>query len=54
MKNLDKKLKNLEDEIVVNRLQKKQRRERIDKRDSLIHEKFIKIWNEKVENNKKI
>ena len=53
MKNLDKKLKNLEDEIVENRLQKKQRRERIDKRDSLIHEKFIKIWNEKVVNNKK-
>ena len=51
MKNLDKKLKNLEDEIVENRLQKKQRRERIDKRDSLIHEKFIKIWNEKVANN---
>ena len=53
MKNLDKKLKNLEDEIVENRLQKKQRRERIDKRDSLIHEKFIKIWNEKVAKNKK-
>lgn len=53
MKNLDKKLKNLEDEIVENRLQKKQRRERIDNRDSLIHEKFIKIWNEKVVNNKK-
>ena len=53
MKNLDKKLKNLEDEIVENRLQKKQRRERIDKRDSLIHKKFIKIWNEKVANNKK-
>ena len=53
MKNLDKKLKNLEDEIVENRLQKKQRKERIDKRDSLIHEKFIKIWNEKVVNNKK-
>ena len=35
MKNLDKKLKNLEDEIVENRIQKKQRRERIDKRDSL-------------------
>ena len=51
MKDLDKKLKNLEDEIVENRLQKKQRRERIDKRDSLIHEKFIKIWNEKVANN---
>ena len=51
MKNLDKKLKNLEDEIVENRLQKKQRRERIDNRDSLIHEKFIKIWNEKVANN---
>ena len=51
MKNLDKKLKNLEDEIVENRLQKKQRREKIDKRDSLIHEKFIKIWNEKVANN---
>ena len=33
MKNLDKKLKNLEDKIVENRLQKKQRRERIDKRD---------------------
>jgi len=28
MKNLDKKLKNLEDKIVENRLQKKQRRER--------------------------
>jgi hypothetical protein len=53
MKNLDKKLKNLEDEIVENRLQKKQRREKIDKRDSLIHEKFIKIWNEKVAKNKK-
>ena len=51
MKNLDKKLKNLEDEIVENRIQKKQRRERIDKRDSLIHEKFIKIWNENVANN---
>jgi len=54
MKNLDKKLKNLEDEIVENRLQKKQRREKIDKRDSLIHEKFIKIWNEKVAKNKKL
>ena len=53
MKDLDKKLKNLEEEILENRLQKKQRRERIDKRDSLIHEKFIKIWNEKVANNKK-
>ena len=52
MKDLDKKLKNLEDEIVENRLQKKQRRERIDKRDSLIHQKYIKIWNDKIAKNK--
>ena len=52
MKNLDKKLKNLEEEILENRLQKKQRRERIDKRDFLIHQKFIKIWNDKIAKNK--
>ena len=52
MKDLDKKLKNLEDEIIENRLQKKQRRERIDKRDSLIHQKYIKIWNDKIAKNK--
>ena len=52
MKDLDKKLKNLENEIVENRLQKKQRRETIDKRDSLIHQKYIKIWNDKIAKNK--
>jgi len=52
MKDLDKKLKNLENEILENRLQKKQRRERIDKRDSSIHQKFIKIWNDKIAKNK--
>jgi hypothetical protein len=52
MKDLDKKLKNLEDEIVENRLQKKQRRKRIDKRDSLIHQKYIRIWNDKIAKNK--
>ena len=52
MKDLDKKLKNLEEEILEYRLQKKQRRERIDKKDSLIHQKFIKIWNDKIAKNK--
>ena len=52
MKDLDKKLKNLEEEILENRLQKKQRRERIDKRDFLIHQKFIKVWNDKIAKNK--
>ena len=52
MKNLDKKLKNLENEVLENRLQKIQRRERIDKREFLTHQKFIKIWNDKIANDK--
>ena len=53
MENLNKKLKNLENQILEKRNYKKEKREKFEKKQFSIHQKFIKIWNEKLSKNKK-
>ena len=53
MENLNKKLKNLENKILEERNYKKEKREKFEKKQFSIHQKFIKIWNEKLSKNKK-
>ena len=53
MENLNKKLKNLENQILDERNYKKEKREKFEKKQFSIHQKFIKIWNEKLSKNKK-
>jgi len=53
MENLNKKLKNLENQILEERNYKKEKREKFEKKQFSIHQKFIKIWNEKLSKNKK-
>ena len=45
MENLNKKLKNLENQILDERNYKKEKREKFEKKQFSIHQKFIKIWN---------
>ena len=53
MKDLDKKLKELEDKIVKERSRKKRLREKVQKRESAINEKIIDNWNKEVLKNEK-
>jgi len=53
MENLNKKLKNLENKILEERNYKKEKREKFEKKQFSIHQKFIRIWNEKLSKNKK-
>ena len=53
MENLNKKLKNLENQILEERNYKKEKREKFEKKQFSIHQKFIRIWNEKLSKNKK-
>ena len=53
MENLNKKLKNLENQILDERNYKKEKREKFEKKQFSIHQKFIKIWNEKLSKSKK-
>ena len=53
MENLNKKLKNLENQILDERNYKKRKEKNLKKKQFSIHQKFIKIWNEKLSKNKK-
>lgn len=50
--NLTEKLKDLENIILESRDKKIKLREKVEKRESEIHQKVIKIWNKEVLNNK--
>ena len=50
--NLTEKLKDLENTILESRDKKIKLREKVEKRESEIHQKVIKIWNKEVLNNK--
>ena len=52
MKNLDIKLKNIENKIVSERLRKADLRKRVELREAKIHSEYIKKWNSGVLNNK--
>ena len=52
MKNLDIKLKNIENKIVSERLRKADLRKRVELREKKIHSEYIKKWNSGVLNNK--
>ena len=52
MKNLDIKLKNIENKIVSERLRKADLRKRVELREKKIHSEYIRKWNSGVLNNK--
>ena len=52
MKNLDIKLKNIENKIFSERLRKADLRKRVELRERKIHSEYIKKWNSSVLNNK--
>ena len=52
MKDLDKKLKNIEKEIIDKKIKEKALREKVKKRESVIHLEFIKTWDKEVLSNK--
>ena len=52
MKNLNKKLEDLEAKIIETKNDKQRLREKVEKREKEIHQKVIKIWNKKALNDK--
>ena len=52
MRNLTKKLKDLENKVLKTNNNKKRLQEKVEKREEEIHSKVIKIWNNEVLNNK--
>ena len=52
MKNLTKKLEDLEAKIIETKNDKQRLREKVEKRKKEIHQKVIKIWNKKALNDK--
>ena len=52
MRNLTKKLKDLENKVLETNNNKKRLKEKVEKREEEIHSKVIKIWNNEVLNNK--
>ena len=52
MKNLSKRLEDLEAKIIETKNDKQRLREKVEKREKEIHSKVIKIWNKEVLNNK--
>jgi|TARA_X000001036_G_C20496156_1_gene731903 hypothetical protein len=52
MKNLTKKLEDLEAKIIETKNDKQRLREKVEKREKEIHQKVIKIWNKKALNDK--
>tara|TARA_B100001287_G_scaffold175716_1_gene148161 strand:+ start:213 stop:656 length:444 start_codon:yes stop_codon:yes gene_type:complete len=52
MRNLNKKLKDLENKVLETNNNKKRLKEKVEKREEEIHSKVIKIWNNEVLNNK--
>ena len=52
MKDLDKKLKIIQKEIVDEKIRKKTFREKVENRESKIHLEFINIWEKEVLSNK--
>ena len=52
MRNLTKKLKDLENKVLETNDNKKRLKEKVEKREKEIHSKVIKIWNKEVLNNK--
>ena len=52
MRNLTKKLKDLENKVLKTNNNKKRLKEKVEKREKEIHSKVIKIWNKEVLNNK--
>ncbi len=51
MKNLIKKLEDLEAKIIETKNDKQRLREKVEKREKEIHQKVIKIWNKKALND---
>jgi hypothetical protein len=52
MMNLNKKLKDIENKINLEKTKQLERKKKIEKREKEIHKKVIKIWNREVLNNK--
>ena len=52
MKNLTKRLEDLEAKIIKTKNNKQKLKENIEKREKVIHSKVIKIWNKEALNNK--
>ena len=52
MRNLTKKLKDLENKVLETNNNKKRLKEKVEKREKEIHSKVIKIWNKEVLNNR--
>ena len=52
MKNLTKRLEDLEAKIIETKNGKQRLREKVEKREKEIHQKVIKIWNKKALNDK--
>ena len=52
MRNLNKKLKDLENKVLETNDNKQRLKEKVEKREKEIHSKVIKIWNKEVLNNK--
>ena len=52
MRNLTKKLKDLENKVLETKDNNKRLKEKVEKREEEIHSKVIKIWNKEVLNNK--
>ena len=52
MKNLTKRLEDLEAKIIETKNDKQRLREKVEKREKEIHQKVIKIWNKKALNDK--
>ena len=52
MKNLSKRLEDLETKIIETKNNKKRLKEKVEKREKEIHQKVIKIWNKEALNDK--
>ena len=52
MKNLTKRLEDLESKIIETKNDKQRLREKVEKREKEIHQKVIKIWNKQALNDK--
>src|SRR6056300_215311 len=52
MKNLSKRLEDLETKIIETKNNKQRLREKVEKREKEIHQKVIKIWNKEALNDK--
>ena len=54
MKNLSKRLEDLEVKIIETKNDKQRLREKVEKREKEIHQKVIKIWNKEALNDKSL